>query len=67
MTNPVLPDAGRIEIVPPEKREIPALDVVLSLARKEIFLAPNGLARMRAIGHEAELINGLSAAFTEVF
>ena len=63
MTNPVLQDAGRIELVPPEKRETPALEVVLSLARREVFLAPNGLARMRSLQHEAELILGLSAAF----
>jgi hypothetical protein len=63
VTNPVLQDAGRIELVPPEKRETPALEVVLSLARREVFLAPNGLARMRSLQHESELILGLSAAF----
>jgi hypothetical protein len=63
VTNPVLQDAARIELVPPEKRETPALEVVLSLARREVFLAPNGLDRMRSLQHEAELILGLSAAF----
>ena len=63
MTNPVLQDAACIELVPSERREPPALEVVLSLARREVFLAPNGLARMRSLQHEAELILGLSAAF----
>jgi hypothetical protein len=63
VTNPVLQDAAGIELVPSEKRETPALEVVLSLARREVFLAPNGVARMRALQHEAELISGLSAAF----
>ena len=61
MTNPVLQDAAPIELVPSERPEIPALEVVLSLARREISLAPNRLARMRAIQREAELIKGLSA------
>jgi hypothetical protein len=64
VTNPVLQDAAaRIELVPSERRETPALEVVLSLARREVFLAPNGLARIRSLQHEAELILGLSAAF----
>ena len=63
VTNPVLQDAARIELVPPERRETPALELVLSLARREVLLAPNELARMRALQHEAELISGLSAAF----
>ena len=63
MTNPVLQDAARIELVPSERREAPALELVLSLARREVLLAPNGLARMRSLQHEAELILGLSAAF----
>jgi len=63
VTNPVLQDAARIELVPSERREAPALELVLSLARREVLLAPNGLARMRSLQHEAELILGLSAAF----
>jgi hypothetical protein len=63
VTNPVLRDAARIELVPSERRETPALEVVLSLARREISLAPNGPAKMRSLRHEAELILGLSAVF----
>jgi hypothetical protein len=63
VTNPILQDAAHIELVPSERRKTPALEVVLSLARREVFLAPNGLARMRSLRHEAELILGLSAAF----
>ena len=63
MTNSILQDSARIELVPSEGRETPALEVVLSLARREVFLAPNGLARVRSLQHEAELILGLSAAF----
>jgi hypothetical protein len=49
MTNPILQDAARIEIVPSEKRETPALKEVLSLARREISLAPSRLARMQSL------------------
>jgi hypothetical protein len=63
VTNPVLQEPAHIELVPSERREMPALEVVLSLARREGSLAPNGPARMRSLRHEAELILGLSAAF----
>jgi hypothetical protein len=49
VTNPILQDAARIEIVPSEKRETPALKEVLSLARREISLAPSRLARMQSL------------------
>jgi hypothetical protein len=63
VTNPILQDAACIELVPSERRETPALEVVLSLARREVVLAPNGLAKMRSLRREAELILGLSATF----
>lgn len=63
VTNPVLQDAARIELVPSERRETPPLEEILSLARREVFLAPNGLMRMRALQREGELILALSAAF----
>jgi hypothetical protein len=47
-----------------QRPEMPTLELVLSLARREVLLAPNGLARMRSLQHEAELILALSAAFT---
>jgi hypothetical protein len=65
VTNPVLQDAAHIELVPSERPETTALEVVLSLARREIFLAPNGLAKMRSLQHEAELILGLLTAFAD--
>jgi hypothetical protein len=63
VTNPVLQDPARIELVPSDRYETPALEVVLSLARQEVLLAPNGSGRTRALRHEAELLLGLLTAF----
>lgn len=63
VTNPVLQDTARIELMPSANHETPALEVVLFLARREVFLAPNGLAGMRSLQREAELILALTAAF----
>ena len=63
MTNPVLQDGAGIDLVPFETCETPSLEVLLSLARREVLLAPNGLVKTRALGHEAQLILGLLTAF----
>ena len=67
VTNPVLQDAALIEFVLPERREMPALEAVLSLARREVVLAPNGLARTQSLQRKAELTSELSAAFLGIF
>ena len=62
VTNPVLQDPASIQLVSPATRETPSMEVVLSLARMEVRLAPNALTRLRSLRHEADLILGLTAA-----
>lgn len=64
MTNPVLPGAPQIQLVRPMPAEVPSLEVVLFLAKEEVRLSPNPLARSRALELEARLIAGLTALFT---
>jgi hypothetical protein len=61
VTNPAMQDPAYIQLVPPAKLEIPSLEVALTLARREVLLATNGLTRLRSLRREADLILGLTA------